>query len=284
VIWIRHETFACFPPCSGVSDSIGGALLTRNLTEVIPNGITIDPGDENEAARVTFDGTQYVVVYQNERLLARTVARNGGVSTATLLGAASLPPATPAPISISRAGNVAVIAFAQSTTNQVWLFRGVGAASWVASFPITQQTSFQYRMPLAAGLPDGRIAYVAPHYFADAPYYGSDRLTLTIGDVAPPQSIPKPPELRMAFDGSDMLVTWEPVSGANGYRLEQRVADGSWTEMEYWFDNDDRKLTVLLGSLLSTTPYALRARAWGDGGVSEYSAPILLGAKRRAVR
>ncbi|HUP63342.1 MAG TPA: fibronectin type III domain-containing protein [Thermoanaerobaculia bacterium] len=284
VVWLREDNFSCFPPCAGFIVGVGGALLAPDLSEVVTNGITIDAGPAADSARVTWDGSQYAVVYWNDGLFARHVSRQGAVSSTTPIAAAALPPATPMPLSVSRVGNAAGIAFAQSATNELRLFQSDGSVTAIGTFPIEQRTSFQFLMPLIASLPDGRIAYVAPRYVEGSPHFGSDRLTFAIGDVAPPPRIPDPPKLSMTFDSNDMHVTWTQTDGANGYRLEHKLGDEDWSEIESWFDNGDQRLTVILGSLLSTKSYGLRVRAWGDGGVSAYSTPILLGAKRRAVR
>jgi hypothetical protein len=69
-----------------------------------------------------------------------------------------------------------------------------------------------------------------------------------------------------------------------GYRLEYRIGEGSWNELDRWFDTDDDGIT-LSWQLRQGVPYQFRMRAINDAGASESSAPVLLNVtRRRAVR
>jgi hypothetical protein len=65
-----------------------------------------------------------------------------------------------------------------------------------------------------------------------------------------------------------------------GYRVEQRIGDDDWTEIDRWLDADELSL------VLASTPdpaVSFRVRAFSDGGASPYSAPVRPLSRRRAV-
>ena len=63
------------------------------------------------------------------------------------------------------------------------------------------------------------------------------------------------------------------VSGATGYRVQFRLGDEEWQEMERWFGPADTAATV---TLQGSGPFRFRVRALGSGGPSDYSNVLTL--------
>jgi hypothetical protein len=84
--------------------------------------------------------------------------------------------------------------------------------------------------------------------------------------------------------GREVTLEWTVPPGAvNGYRIEYRIGDGSWNELDRWLAATRRTTEVRLPA--GTARAAFRMRAWNDGGTSAYSHVVTNGAaKRRSVR
>jgi hypothetical protein len=81
-----------------------------------------------------------------------------------------------------------------------------------------------------------------------------------------------------------MIVEWSaPPEPVNGYRVEYRVDDGLWNELDFWFDARSRSLAI---RPWRTGPvrYQFRVRAVNDAGFSPYSNPATVRTRKtRAV-
>ena len=82
-----------------------------------------------------------------------------------------------------------------------------------------------------------------------------------------------------------LTIAWTPPPATvNGYRVEYRVDDGSWIELEKWFTAGE--VGTSIRKRTPGTTIAARVRAFNDGGASDYSnintpkPPV----RRRAVR
>lgn len=131
-------------------------------------------------------------------------------------------------------------------------------------------------------LPGGRTTYLGLVADQGAPHHGASRLMLEVRSSA---LAPDAPHATLKKAGSEFRIEWEPPTRpVYGYRVEYRIGDGSWNEIGRWFDADER--TATWSSLVSGQTYSFRVRAFGDGGVSGYSAPVTGTAtgRRRSVR
>ncbi len=136
--------------------------------------------------------------------------------------------------------------------------------------------------PLLATLPDGRAAYVASEILADAPHHGTEHVVMAIADSIPLHPPDRPARLDARLSGRNVVLEWEPSpSAVNGYRVEYRVADGSWNEIEGFFGPEERTayFTAQPGRM-----HGFRVRAFADGGTSAYAETQIYAGKRRSVR
>jgi hypothetical protein len=127
------------------------------------------------------------------------------------------------------------------------------------------------------------LAYVTTRILRDAPHYGAPRVTMTV--VAGPRiALPTAPHLAVREESGRFLVEWSaPPGTVNGYRLEYRVDDGVWIELERWFGPGDTSIGIRRPSFGTT--FVFRVRAFNDTGAGAYSNIGNPGVrKRRAVR
>jgi hypothetical protein len=138
--------------------------------------------------------------------------------------------------------------------------------------------------PFVAALPNGGTGYFDSEFQDAPPHHGSRRMTLRVAGAALPRK-PEPPRLEgMIRDGRVELAWTAPPQDVNGYRIEYRIGDGQWNEIEQWFDANDDAITIAW-QVRQGVPYQFRIRALNDAGASEPSAPVLLNVtRRRAVR
>lgn len=134
--------------------------------------------------------------------------------------------------------------------------------------------------PRLVVLADGRLAYVTSRQLVDGPQHGSSHVTFAVDSATPP---PAAPDLTATEEGRTVRLAWTAAAGAVGYRVEYKINDGTWNELERWFGPVDRITTIRLNR--ADDRAAFRVRAWSDGGTGPYSAPAIVNApKRRSVR
>jgi hypothetical protein len=105
--------------------------------------------------------------------------------------------------------------------------------------------------------------------------------------IARPAGVPPPPEaphVAARLESGTIVVDWTAQAGTlNGYRLEYRIDDGVWNEVDEWFPAGAHHTAIPRPSF--GTNFAVRVRAFNDGGASAYSATALTQpSRRRAVR
>jgi hypothetical protein len=122
-----------------------------------------------------------------------------------------------------------------------------------------------------AEIPGGGILYVDTRPQLEAPHHGSFRL---MARVAPPLPATRPdaPSLQAVLENGRIQLDWTaPPQTVNGYRVEYLIGDGSWHELEQWFDPRERSV-ALSWTVTAGVPVQFRVRAFNDTGISEYSA------------
>lgn len=136
--------------------------------------------------------------------------------------------------------------------------------------------------PILLAAPGGATAYVVSITNDGDPHHGAERVMMRIDAPTP---LPGAPRLQATVVGDAVRLEWTLPSGlVNGYRVEYRVGDGSWNELEGWLPPSERNGS--LSGLPRNASYWFRVRAWSDAGTGPYSNEMLvvLGGKLRAVR
>jgi hypothetical protein len=138
--------------------------------------------------------------------------------------------------------------------------------------------------PFVTALPNGSLGVLVSTPQLAAPHHGSLRVLMHVGGAALPQK-PDAPRLTGAIRNGRVELDWTaPPQPVAGYRVEYRIGDGAWNELDAWLDADDDDIRIAL-PIRERTLYRFRIRAFNDAGPSEYSAPVVLNvSKRRAVR
>lgn len=134
--------------------------------------------------------------------------------------------------------------------------------------------------PVLLAAPGNLLAYVASVTNDDAPHHGAERVLMRIDT---PLRVPGAPRLDAHLAGEDVLLEWTlPAGPVSGYRVEYRINDGSWNELEGWLEPHER--SGALTALPRNASYTFRVRAWSEAGTSAYSneMAITIGGRRRA--
>jgi hypothetical protein len=136
--------------------------------------------------------------------------------------------------------------------------------------------------PVLLMAPGGLIASVASITNDDAPHHGAERVLMRIDA---PTGAPSAPRLQVNVVGDAVKFEWTlPAGLVNGYRVEYKIGDGSWNELEGWLPSTERGGSLV--GLPRNNAYTFRVRAWGDAGTGPYSNEglVVIGGKLRAVR
>ncbi len=266
------ENFACAFPCLTPPSDFLGARFTPLLQRTDAQSLLLVEGEAWLGGDVIWDGTRYVIAWgTGPALRYRTLRTNSAISgPITVPGAQwQLPGLIVAPD-----GTVAL-----RVSSGIAFFRE-GAETVVPIEP----TAWGSRLARLGN----RLALVESRRRDEAPYHGAIRLTLRIGDIIPPAQKPSAPLVtRATLSSKDnvMIVDWtKPAEPVNGYRVEYRVDDGVWNELDLWFDSRATQL-VIRPWRSDPVRYQFRVRAVNDAGFGPYSATALVRShKIRAVR
>lgn len=132
-----------------------------------------------------------------------------------------------------------------------------------------------------------RAVLVAAAPVEAAPHHGARRLMAAVLDIAPLRPITTAPRVTVTAQSNNRLqIDWtaldQPVTG---YRVEYRVGDGNWNEIERFPDPAVR--TATFTATRPGTTYSFRVRAMNEAGMGPYSEPAQVRpavVRRRAVR
>jgi hypothetical protein len=266
-------------PCGPIEDlciptsGLSGIHLDAELRPTDPNP-TIFAAGENviPGAGVAWNGKRYVVAWSS---LTKGVA-------AASIGASGPPeirvlsPRPGASISISTIDGAAAIGWSDLTTAD-YLAAIVRDDGQLAGPDVIHQepagvSSIAQLTAFANG--ELMLAYSSPQ--TAAPQHGTTHVMMAIGTLALPP-LPSAPLLTVRRETATANLEWTaPPQPVAGYRVEYRIGDGLWTEVDTWLDATQRTLSIPLTSPGNT--YSFRVRAWNDAGAGAYSAS---GAERR---
>jgi hypothetical protein len=264
------------------ADAIEATRIDAALQRLDPvDTVVFESAAEDPA--VAFNGHDYVFVWRAAELLrARRVGANG-VPVDELVQISRANGGTPHSVKLARIDDGVGLTWSDGRSQLALIDFTDG---WV----VRSARGFEANgaaAPLIVALPDHGVAFAHGATNDLAPHYGSARVMMSIAHAAPPAGAPDAPQATVSKSGSQLRVSWTPpAQTVNGYRVEYRIDGGPWLEHEGWSDAGTNEM--LLDPRRSGT-YQLRVRAFADGDVSAYSAPVEIavtasGGKRRAVR
>lgn len=275
------------PPilCSPSPVAASGVRLGPNLERVdAVDLIFVDEETGGEMLGAVWNGSRYIVISATDNIgfrMARVPSSpDGSIETSKFHVWMTVK------AMVARSdGSIAIAgpAFSEASpylANRVFFLDTNGALQ--QSFEIQAHGGITATTRLAP-LPAGGVAYLASSIQDPAPHHGVSHVMMAIAQTSPPP-LPGAPYVGARIDGNSISVTWSAPSGTlNGYRLEYRVDDGSWNELEQWFSPGATHINIRRPSF--GTNFAIRMRAFNDGGAGPYSAVALTNpSRRRAVR
>ncbi|HJQ40955.1 MAG TPA: fibronectin type III domain-containing protein [Thermoanaerobaculia bacterium] len=273
-VWLTPQScspLAEFCPPGGIA----GIHLDANLLPVEASPIVLEPSSTGGvfSADVTWNGTDYVAAWAStargivaarigkpeQFILAKTYGTS--VSVAPLPGGAAVGWSL-----FNRSSNI-------PHESAVAL---LGAHDEISYAALIHRGPEFVRLSLAT-LPAGELAVSYSSVQDGAPHYGAARVMMRIAaPVLPPR--PDAPRATLRKNGGEATIEWtRPPQPVGGYRVEYRVEDGAWTEVERWFDPEERQFSMA-GNV------ALRVRAFNDAGASDYALAIPNTNRGRAAR
>lgn len=133
-----------------------------------------------------------------------------------------------------------------------------------------------------AAYADGTMQFLRSSFQTGAPHHGTSRVMLRVGSFALPQRADAP-QLSTRTDHGIAHLEWTaPAQHVDGYRVESRIGNGLWNEIDSLIDANRRTLDI---TVLPSTTYMFRVRAFNDAGLGDYSQPAVVNpGRRRTVR
>ena len=238
--------------------------------------------DQIAGSRVVWTGSEYLVLWigRTEGVRAQHVSADGRRSGTTI----QLAPAVASNMGTNQftaatsGSGVAVAWREDDATRRLLLLRD---GEVVASESI-RGISFDNRAHLFDG--GGRIGYAVARSQHAAPHHGGSRLTVVLAGETPLPAPPPAPSLQATSHNGAAALQWSaPPGEIDGYRVEYRIGDGAWNELEGWFSPTERATAIRLPD--PNARAAFRVRAFNDAGPGQYSQEAQLQtSRRRAVR
>lgn len=272
VVWEDHRPFFCFPPCYPAADILG-ARFTPTLQRVDAQSLLFS-SDASVSPDVLWDGTRYVIAWSKIGAIEyRTLRTNSAISGITTISGVSADDSPFTPRLVQLPNGVAIAA----AEGKVAFLNDGGAT-------VLQVGVAGPQVLATAG---GRLLQVQSMRRNEMPYHGAPRLQIRVGDLVTPAPKPSAPQITRAtlsVAAGVMIIEWDaPPEAVNGYRVEYRVDDGAWNELDEWFDSRTTELAIRPWRS-DPVRYQFRVRALNDAGAGAYSSPATVrSAKRRAV-
>jgi hypothetical protein len=275
--------FNCeFLLCIGARRVIA-ARFRHDLTRLDEDDIVVAARDDDYGlygSPVAWNGTEFVVTWTDAARgqFATMIPRNGdSIRTVQISNHTGVH----APSIVAAHGGVVVNGRDSNRTDRyVDRFLFLGADGTIAEHEAIDQSGGLITSSELTVI-GGRLAHLASQNIKGAPQHEASHITMAL---ASPTTVPGPPQLDAETNGQNVRLTWSAASGpVTGYRVEYRLGDGAWNEIDQWFGRAERETTFRLSS--AGRRAAFRVRAWSDSGTGPYSAPALVNSpRRRAVR
>ena len=270
ISWL--DVFNCAPPTPACADhKLLGTRATPLLQRTDAQALLLAETGFAIESDVIWDGTRYVIAWSpfDGTMRYRSLRTNSAISGITTVANAQGYPRLEVV-----GGGVATTAF----DGKVVFFRDGGDI--VTSLGATSEAVLERLGSM--------VAYVDARIRNEAPYHGAPRLHIRVGDVIAPAPKPSAPVITRAVlptNDDAMIIEWSaPPQKVNGYRVEYRVDDSVWNELDVWFDSRSTQL-VIRPWRGETARYQFRVRAVNDAGFSAYSPHATVRTRKmRAVR
>jgi hypothetical protein len=285
--FLAGETQQC-PFIFCYSDGLRATRLGPDLKRVDANDLEFFADASALLAGAVWNGGEYVMVWTGQEDQSTRVTRVPVSPAATIDTRTASVSILGSSVALMSDGSLAVAGNTfpdpknyASGINRVVFLRKDGSAT--GAFDMDSVVNLN-GSPRVTSLANGGVAYVASTIQDAPPYDGTSHVMMAI---ARPAGVPPPPEaphVAARLESGTIVVDWTAQAGTlNGYRLEYRIDDGVWNEVDEWFPAGAHHTAIPRPSF--GTNFAVRVRAFNDGGASAYSATALTQpSRRRAVR
>lgn len=262
------------------SESIRGVRLDADLQRVDAQDMIFSGANANIAG-AGWNGSEYVFVWTDPS--ATRIARiPSSASQSTSIETPNFRLHHTGSLAVLSDGSLAIQGWAGNTEQEsrITFVRKDGSTAGIFTLPGTAGATAPPRL---APLSNGGVAYIVSNVQDAAPHHGTSHVMMAIARPTP-LAEPTAPYVTVKLDDTQLRAEWSGASGAiNGYRLEYRVDDGSWNELDAWFGPGAHSATITRPAFGTT--FAIRVRAFNDAGAGAYSAAALTHpGRRRAVR
>lgn len=261
-------------PCSPAlvfcgAERIAGMFLTGSAVPKESLVVLTEKEPTSELA-LEWNGRDYVLVRDAGGVVASHISRTGA-------------PRDRHVVTTKRGSSISAVP-ANGGVVVSWIADGVGVLAATVTDrgadgqPLTiddDPRNFPWYGGTLAAIGNGELAFVFSAQPAEAPIHGRLHVMAKIISPALPP-LPAAPLLTVQRDGANATLQWTASGPVDGYRVEQRIGDGAWTEVGGWLDAGVRTLTVRAGA---STQF--RVRAFNEAGAGAYSRGV---GRRRAVR
>ncbi|HEU4889113.1 MAG TPA: fibronectin type III domain-containing protein [Thermoanaerobaculia bacterium] len=267
--------FCFFPACGPIP--LHGIRLGPDLTRVDAEDYVLRERDGVTLIGVAWDGSRYFAIAHDYDSDSSFIAYMPPLAGMVIETKNIEPGIRPEAMTMLRDGTVA-IAGRNGTSSRVAFMKVDGTM-----LQTSEIEGLATAPPRLEPLADGGVAFIASTMQNAAPHDGANRITTAIArssGVLPPGS----PHVRVRVQNGFIEVDWTAPSGTvNGYRLEYRIDDDEWVELEQWFAPGMQRKVIRKPSF--GTQFGFRVRAFNDGGAGLYSATAFTKpSRRRAVR
>ena len=271
---VNCQFLLCFP------QSVRGVRLDANLQRIDPQDLVFSDANATMAG-AGWNGSEYVFVWTDPN--ATRIARIPSSTTQpTSIETPNFRFHDTPSMAVLSDGSLAIQSWVghHASESRIAFVRKDGSTAGVVTIPGSAGPT---GAPRLAPLPNGGVAYVVSNIQDAAPHHGTSHVMMAIARPTP-LAEPTPPYVSVSLDATQLRAEWSGASGAiNGYRLEYRVDDVSWNELDAWFGPGAHSATITRPSFGTT--FAIRVRAFNDAGTSAYSpAALTHPGRRRAVR
>jgi hypothetical protein len=257
----------CAPPCFPPS-IIRGARLDAQRTRIDGFDLDFSPALHAESPAVAWnpDSAQYVIGWiDTEEIVTRQVEPNGSISPSNNRLHIGLEPQRDLSM-LTTAGTVALTWTDDEVTRAAFL-NVVGNIEKMFVFP--HAGSHTAGAPRLVNLPQNHTGVAFAELMKGSPHYGAMRVLLALSTQFLPGVTDRPSIAAQLLPNGEIQVSWTtPDRFVNGFRLERRVGDGVWLEIDKFYEPVIRSDVFVRAN---SEPHAFRVRALGDDGISEYS-------------